>query len=53
MAKNFGNSGLFKAPLYPCRDVRVSGISSWQRKNVALNTKEFLICPKNYSEFLL
>ncbi|AKA26754.1 hypothetical protein PCL1606_53090 [Pseudomonas chlororaphis] len=32
----------------------VSGaIAAWELKNLALNTKGFVICPKNYSEFLL
>jgi hypothetical protein len=28
-------------------------IVAWELKNLALNTKGFVICPKNYSEFLL
>ena len=32
----------------------VSGaINAWELKNRALNTKGFVTCPKNYSEFLL
>ena len=53
MGKYFGNSGLFKAASYLCNETLGSGIASWELKNSALNTKEFLICPKNYSEFLL
>jgi hypothetical protein len=53
MQKHFGNSGLFKAASYLCNETLGSGIASWELKNSALNTKEFLICPKNYSEFLL
>jgi hypothetical protein len=53
MQKHFGNSGLFKAASYHCNDTLGNGIASWELKNSALNTKEFLICPKNYSEFLL
>ncbi|MGG5288894.1 hypothetical protein [Pseudomonas shirazensis] len=53
MAKHFNNSGLFKAASYFNSVLPVSGISCWERKNAALNAKEFLICPKNYSEFLL
>ncbi len=53
MAKHFGNSGLFKITSYLCTDSLGCGIASWELKNSALNTKEFLICPKNYSEFLL
>lgn len=53
MEKHFGNSGLFKAASYHCNNSLVSGIARWELKNIALNTKEFLICPKNYSEFLL
>jgi len=53
MEKHFGNSGLFKAASYNSDKLLVSGIASWELKNIALNTKEFLICPKNYSEFLL
>jgi hypothetical protein len=53
MQKHFGNSGLFKAASYICEETLGSGIAGWELKNSALNTKEFLICPKNYSEFLL
>ncbi|PWE39583.1 hypothetical protein C9I50_18085 [Pseudomonas prosekii] len=53
MEKHFGNSGLFKAASYNSDKLLGSGIASWELKNIALNTKEFLICPKNYSEFLL
>jgi hypothetical protein len=53
MEKHFGNSGLFKAASYHCNKTLGSGIANWELKNIALNTKEFLICPKNYSEFLL
>ena len=53
MQKHFGNSGLFKAASYHCNNSLVSDIARWELKNIALNTKEFLICPKNYSEFLL
>jgi hypothetical protein len=53
MEKHFGNSGLFKAASYHCNTLLDSGIARWELKNIALNTKEFLICPKNYSEFLL
>lgn len=53
MQKHFGNSGLFKAASYLCNDTLGSSIARWELKNSALNTKEFLICPKNYSEFLL
>lgn len=53
MQKHFGNSGLFKAASYLCDETLGSGIARWALKNSALNTKEFLICPKNYSEFLL
>jgi len=53
MGKYFDNSGLFKAASYSCNVLPASGIASWERKNSSLNTKEFLICPKNYSEFLL
>ncbi|PVZ19883.1 hypothetical protein SAMN05660463_00930 [Pseudomonas sp. URIL14HWK12:I9] len=53
MGQYFDHSGLFKAASYSCNALLVSGIASWERKNIALNTKEFLICPKNYSEFLL
>ena len=53
MEKHFGNSGLFKAASYHCNETLGSGIARWELKNIALNTKEFLICPKNYSEFLL
>ncbi|AVJ23162.1 hypothetical protein CQ006_10985 [Pseudomonas cedrina] len=54
MEKHFGNSGLFKNPSYQGNDSH-DGCSTadWELKNSALNTKEFLICPKNYSEFLL
>ena len=53
MGRYFGNSGLFKAASYSSNELLVSCITSWELKNLALNTKEFLICPKNYSEFLL
>lgn len=53
MEKHFGNSGLFKAASYHCNTLLGSGIARWELKNIALSTKEFLICPKNYSEFLL
>ena len=53
MDKHFGNSGLFKAASYHCNTLLGRDIDSWELKNTALNTKEFLICPKNYSEFLL
>lgn len=53
MEKHFGNSGLFKAASYHCNETLGSGIARWELKNIALNTKGFLICPKNYSEFLL
>jgi hypothetical protein len=53
MEKHFGNSGLFKAASYHCNTLLGRDIASWELKNTALNTKEFLICPKNYSEFLL
>lgn len=53
MQKHFGNSGLFKAASYHRDETLGSGIAAWVLKNSALNTKEFLICPKNYSEFLL
>ncbi len=53
MQKHFGNSGLFKAASYHCNTLLGGGLASWELKNIALNTKEFLICPKNYSEFLL
>jgi hypothetical protein len=53
MEKHFGNSGLFKAASYHCNELLGCGIAGWELKNIALNTKEFLICPKNYSEFLL
>ncbi len=53
MGRYFGNSGLFKAASYSSNELLVSCITSWELKNIALNTKEFLICPKNYSEFLL
>lgn len=54
MDKHFGNSGLFKTTSYQGNDAH-DGCSTadWELKNSALNTKEFLICPKNYSEFLL
>jgi len=52
MQKHFGHSGLFKAASYLCSETLSNG-TSWELKNSALNTKEFLICPKNYSEFLL
>ncbi|RMO65600.1 hypothetical protein ALQ29_02928 [Pseudomonas marginalis pv. marginalis] len=53
MQKHFGHSGLFKAASYLCNETLGNGIASWELNNSALNTKEFLICPKNYSEFLL
>ena len=53
MQKHFGNSGLFKLASYRCNASPANGIAAWELKNSALNTKEFLICPKNYSEFLL
>ncbi|WP_411380710.1 hypothetical protein [Pseudomonas sp. MPB26] len=53
MQKHFGNSGLFKAASYHRNDTLGNGLASWELKNSALNAKEFLICPKNYSEFLL
>ncbi|MGY2170802.1 hypothetical protein [Pseudomonas gingeri] len=53
MEKHFGNSGLFKAASYHCNESLDRDIADWELKNSALNTKEFLICPKNYSEFLL
>jgi hypothetical protein len=53
MEKHFGNSGLFKAASYNCNKLLNSGIANWELKNIALNTKGFLICPKNYSECLL
>lgn len=53
MEKHFGNSGLFKAASYHCNNSQESDIARWELKNIALNAKEFLICPKNYSEFLL
>ena len=53
MQKHVGNSGRFKAASSHCNDTLGNGIASWTLKNSALNTKEFLICPKNYSEFLL
>ena len=53
MQKHFGNSGLFKAASYRCNETLGSGITRWELKNSALNTKEFLICPQNYSECLL
>ncbi|NWE46608.1 hypothetical protein [Pseudomonas gingeri] len=53
MEKHFGNSGLFKAASYHYNESLDGGIADWELKNSALNTKEFLICPKNYSEFLL
>lgn len=53
MQKHFGNSGLSKAVSYHCDKTLGRGIAGWVLKNSALNTKEFLICPKNYSEFLL
>ncbi len=32
----------------------VSGaITAWELKNLALNAKGFVTCPKSYSEFLL
>ena len=30
-----------------------AAMSAWELKNLALNTKGVVICPKNYSEFLL
>lgn len=53
MAEYFDNSGLFKMTSY--RGIRStrSAITGWELKNLSLNTKEFLTCPKNYSEFLL
>lgn len=53
MDKHFGNSGLFKIHSYHCNGSQGSDIVAWELKNLALNTKEFLICPKNYSEYLL
>ncbi|KPA90082.1 hypothetical protein PF66_03215 [Pseudomonas asplenii] len=53
MEKYFDNSGLFKAASYHCNQSLDGDIARWELKNIALNTKEFLICPKNYSEFLL
>ncbi len=53
MEKRFGNSGLFKTASYHRNGSPGSDIAGWELRNLALNTKEFLICPKNYSEFLL
>lgn len=53
MEKYFDNSGLFKAASYRRNKSQVGSIARWELKNIALNAKEFLICPKNYSEFLL
>ena len=53
MDKYFDNSGLFKTTSYHSAGSASSAIMGWELKNLSLNTKEFLICPKNYSEFLL
>ena len=53
MDKYFDNSGLFKTTSYHSAGSASSAITGWELKNLSLNTKEFLICPKNYSEFLL
>ena len=53
MDKYFDNSGLFKAASLARSGSLGSAVAAWELKNLALNTKEFLICPKNYSEYLL
>ncbi|WP_395611417.1 hypothetical protein [Pseudomonas sp. B22129] len=53
MGKYFDNSGLFKITSYRSLNSGSRAITGWELKNLSLNTKEFLICPKNYSEFLL
>ena len=53
MGKYFDNSGLFKITSYRSLNAVSRAITGWELKNLSLNTKEFLICPKNYSEFLL
>ena len=53
MDKYFDNSGLFKRTSYQANASLAASVTGWELKNSALNTKEFLICPKNYSEFLL
>ncbi|VCU63500.1 Hypothetical new protein [Pseudomonas synxantha] len=53
MDKYFDNSGLFKSISYQANASLDVSVAGWELKNTALNTKEFLICPKNYSEFLL
>lgn len=53
MLRYFDNSGLFKSTSSHCNGSSGSAIVAWELRNLALNTKEFLLCPKNYSEFLL
>ena len=53
MLRYFDNSGLFKNTSSHSNGSSGSAIVAWELRNLALNTKEFLLCPKNYSEFLL
>lgn len=53
MIKFLNVTELPRTPVH-CHAGSVSGaINAWELKNRALNTKGFVSCPKNYSEFLL
>ncbi|POA53588.1 hypothetical protein C1889_18830 [Pseudomonas sp. FW507-12TSA] len=53
MIKFLNVTELPRTPVH-CHAGSVNGaINAWELKNRALNTKGFVSCPKNYSEFLL